>query len=610
MGIKSFFKGLFQGNPNDPRYWPSQYFSRNLWQTFLNKTNSNINVTSENAYQVAAYWAAVRAIAEDIAKLPIKAYTIDKDGNRKPIAKNPLLDVLTKGFNEETDSMTGIQTWVQWMLTFGNAYTIIERNAMGNMRFTLIHPSRVTPHRHEESGQLYYHVSDENEADQRRKGKRPEPTIVFANEMLHLKGPGNGTVGFSMGEIAAQSLGISIASQNFTGSFFGNNLSIGSVLKTDKPLDPDVKESIRKEWNKKFGGSNKAYNLAILDRGFSYDNIQMNSTDAELLNTRKFQVQEIARWFRIPPHKIMDMTQAKFANLEQNDLNYITDTLTPWISRLERQLKFKFHRTDNTYIDIDEKGLARGDMAARTAYYNSLLMNGAITPNQIRKSEGFEVEENEALDRYYMQMQMQPIDLNIESQELDNETKKKALEEPEPEPMPEPIPQEPEEPPTEEPEEDTGEEQAAIVAYRETMIDNYGHFVNSEFNAHNFTTATKTVKAKCLADPEEFKQYLDRFYINHNKKLSVMVNTHIKYLCTLTGKEIPDYEQLIQDVSNMDKSDGWQDTRAAEIAQAVIELVTGAECSAQFGDIVQGEDGESYILTKDGYRAVDVIPKA
>lgn len=607
MGFFDFFKKAKQGNPNSAVYWPNDFFN-NLWQRFANPTNADITVTSESAYQVAAYWAAVRAISEDIAKLPVKAYTLDKDGNRKPIANTPILKVLTQGFNEETDSMTGIQTMVQWMLTFGNAYAEIQRNSMGDIRLTLLHPARVTPHR-DGDGVLYYEIHSEDEAQQRRQGRRPKP--INANDMLHLKGPGNGVVGYSIGEIAAQSLGISIASQNFTGSFFGNNLSVGSALETDKPLDPDVKESIRKEWKRKFGGSKNAYELAILDRGFKYNQIQMNSTDAELLSTRKFQVQEIARWFRIPPHKIMDMTQAKFANLEQNDLNYITDTLTPWISRLEKQIKFKFHRTDNTYIDFDEKGLARGDMAARTAYYNSLLMNGAITPNQIRKAEGFEISDNTALDQYYMQMQMQPIDLNIESQELDNEAKKKALEEPEPQPMPEPEPepQEPQEPPAEEPEEDTGQQQAAITAYLPTMIDNLTHLVNNEFNAHNFTTATKTVKAKCEADPQEFKNYLEKFYAKHEPKLHDMIQTHVNYLCLITGKEKPDLSELVKTVSNMDKSEGWQNSRAEEIAQAVIELVTGAESIIQFGQIVQGEDGENYILTKDGYRAIDVIPK-
>jgi phage portal protein BeeE len=165
MGLTSLFKGIRQGNPNDSRYWQGDGFFRTLFQQFINKTNSNIDVSSENAFHIAAYWAAVRAISEDIAKLKVKAYTLTNNGDRKPISNNPLLKALTQGFNDETDSMTGIQTWIQWMLTFGNAYSEISYNSAGDVQFTLIHPSRVTVHRESGGGELYYHVSSQADVD-------------------------------------------------------------------------------------------------------------------------------------------------------------------------------------------------------------------------------------------------------------------------------------------------------------------------------------------------------------------------------------------------------------------------------------------------------------
>jgi hypothetical protein len=165
--------------------------------------------------------------------------------------------------------------------------------------------------------------------------------------------------------------------------------------------------------------------MAILDRGFKFNRIQMSSTDAELLSTRKFQVEEIARWFRIPPHKLMDMTQAKFANLEQNDLNYITDTLTPWIYRIETQVKFHFHREDDIYIDIDEKGLARGDMAARSAWWQSMQNMGVVNADTIANFEGLPLPEGG--DVYYTSVNLTPVSENIRSRQLDNDKKEQEL---------------------------------------------------------------------------------------------------------------------------------------------------------------------------------------
>jgi HK97 family phage portal protein len=405
------------GNPNNPNLWPAGgTLARSLSQYFANKTSSNITVTPENAFTVSAYYCAVRAISEDVAKLPVRMYTLDDSMKKKPIQNNALKRVLTKGFNDEVDSMHGIQMLMQWLLTYQNAYCEIARNSAGYMQWYLIHPSRVQVHRDNNTRKLYYTVESTTELD--RQSSKSRTLRMEENEILHLKGAiGNGIVGYNLAEVAGASLGISMAAQNFTSAFFGNNLSIGATLETPRALDADVKQAIRKEWSKEFGGSGNAGGIAILDRDFKFNRIQMASTDAEMLKTREFQISEIARWFRIPPHKIMEMKGAKFNNVEQQNIEYVTDCLGPWISRLETQLKFKFHRNDNTVVDIDEKALLRGDQAARTQYYKELYMMSAITPQEIAKIEGLPYEE--APDKYYQQLNIQSVELTEESQNLD-----------------------------------------------------------------------------------------------------------------------------------------------------------------------------------------------
>lgn len=588
------------GNPNNPNLWPNESYFRSLFQSFINKTSSQVTVTPENAFLISAYWCAVRAISEDIAKLPVRMYTMDKDAHKKPIHNNPLLNVLTKGFNDETDSMTGIQTLLQWALTFGNGYCEIAYNAAGQMEWYLIHPSRVHIKRDQDTRELYYVVESTTDLD--RQEGQSRNIRLNESEMLHIKGMGNGIVGYNLAQVAGESLGISLAAQNFTSSFFGNNLSIGATLETPRALDADVKKAIRKEWKDEFGGSNNSGALAILDRDFKFNRIQMASTDAELLKTREFQVSEIARWFRIPPHKIMEMKGAKFNNVEQQNIEYVTDCLGPWIARLEKQFKFKFHRKDNTYIDIDEKALLRGDQAARTQFYKELYLMSAITPQQIAKIEGLPYED--ASDKYYQQLNIQSVTLAEESQSLDNEAKQKALEEPEPEPEPaEPEVQNEPEPP----EEEETEQQAngiapeAILAYYvPVMSKTIELLVNKEYRAHE---AANKKQGYALTE------HLNKFYSKFESEMADKLQIHIDYLSGVFGKQSLDRDAVMQfskDICQLEKSDGWKDARTQEVVDMLLMVCLNMPDTPQVGEVMKGDDGKHYMLTLNGYKECNV----
>lgn len=562
----------------------SNLFWGNL-ANFVNRTNSNVSVTPENAMQFSAYWCAVRAISEDIAKLKVRAYKMN--GNKKEYVETPITKTFTDGFNDETNAMVGIETLVSWMLTFGNAYAEIAENRTGEIQLFLIHPTRVKIERNEK-GQLIYKISSSDKLDKKIEVELKE------EEMLHLKGLGNGINGFSVGEIASESLGIALSSQKFTSSFFGNNLSIGTILETPRSLEPQQKESIRQEWKKKFTG--KTGDLAILDRDFKINKLQMSSTDAELLATRKFQVEEIARWFRIPPHKIMEMSGAKYANLEQNELNYITDTLTPWITRIERQLKFKFHRDDDIIIDIDEKGLARGDMQARTAYLTSLYNISAITPNEIREFEGFQRSDNTSLDEYYQQLNMQSVQVATDAQKLQNELTKKQID-------------------------DTGkkednqkshnqDEEEVIEQYQQTMKFMLSHLVQSEYHAHSLTYCEEAHKAKLINNQLLMKEHLEKFYAKHKPRLEESLKQIFSFICSLTGKSIPNCTELADKYINMPKKSGWQNVRLQEIITDILALSTEPKQEKlKLGEVALGDDNKLYMMTEDGLKEAYAIPK-
>ena len=592
-----------QADANDERLWtPNSSLFRALTQSIFNPTLSGIDVTPEDSLAISAYYCAVKAISEDIAKLPVKMFKRVMIDQKEFIHNDKLLTVLNSRFNDELDAMTGKQTLIQWMLMFGNAYAEISYNKAGDLHLYLIHPTNVRPQRNLQTKKIEYVVNCTAEVD-RLSGKTKVKTFQ-SDQILHLKGAvGNGVVGYSVAEIAAQSLGISIAAENFTGSFFGNNLNVGAILETPGKLSPDIKEELRNEWKEQFRGSQSKEALAILPQNFKYQKIQMNSNDAELLKTRQFQILEVARWFRIPPHKIMEMMGAKFNNVEQQNIEYVTDCLGSWITRLETQFKFYFHRVDNIFIDIDEKVLLRGDQAARTQYYKELYLMSAITPQDIAKIEGLPYENSP--DKYYQQLNVQSVTLAEDSQSLDNDIKKKSLEEPEEVPTsepveaieePEPEPEEIEEEAPEEPAQYTGIAPEAFISnYKPIMLKSLDLLIKKEYRAHE---AANKKQGYALTE------HLNKFYSKFNTELSDIIQLHLNCVCSLLSKDIlprEDIEKLSNEVCEMSKDvESWQDNRPEEVLNILLSTVTDMQEAPNIGDVMKGD-----VTGVDRFDAVD-----
>lgn len=586
-GVFNFFgRGSSQAAGNSTSIFST--FTR-LFNNTFNKTNAGVIVGPEDSLQLSAYWLAVRAISEDVAKLPLRI-VIKEDNDITIVKDNPLLNVLTRGFNPFLDSMSGIETLVRWMLTFGNAYAEVLISTTGKMEWFLIHPTRVLPLR-QKDGSFKYRITFEQD-------QAKDLTVIWpASKILHLKGPGEGEVGLSVGQIAAESLGIATAAQNFTGAFFGNNLSIGAALETEKALDATTKSAIRKEWKEKFGGSNKAYEMAILDRGFKFNRLQMNSTDAELLATRKFQVEEIARWFRIPLHKLMDMSKSTFNNVEQQDINYSTDTISPWVRRLEVQLSFRF-LTGNKMVEIDEKALSRGDMKARAAFYKEMRFNlGVMTGNQIAELEG--LPKYDGGEIRWMPLNVADAELANESMLLDIEIKKQTLEGMnEPETTEETTPEETEEDKTEE---ETQQENntsltqdGAISAFIPVMHERLNNLIKKENNAHENADKKKT--------PVEIKEYLQRFYIRFETELQEFLMVQFNYLCKVADKRAQtkgECLQMAQQICAMKKDNNL---RPEAIVKMILNKLSISEKKPTIGDIKKCEDGKYYKYSVNGWR--------
>ena len=228
------------------------------------------------------------------------------------------------------------------------------------------------------------------------------------SDVLHLRGPGEDILGMSVIAQAAESIGIALAAQTFAATFFSGGMGSGGLLKHPGQLSDAARSNIRKSWSSLYSGPNKAHKVKILEEGLEYVQTTVPPNEAQFLETRQFQVTEIARWFRIAPHKIGDLSHATFSNIEQQSIDHVTDCLMPWLVRWEQEIQ-------RTLIGVEHKkrfashnvnGLMRGDSSARANFYRTLSNLGTLSPNDIRDLEDLNPIADPAGDSYFLMTNM------------------------------------------------------------------------------------------------------------------------------------------------------------------------------------------------------------
>ncbi len=361
---------------------------------WLPTRRGGVVVTQDKALELATSFACMRAIAEDVAKLPWHVFA--KSGNTRSRLDNSSLSyLLNVRPNPETGAFSFKETIVSHALMWGNGYAEIDRDLAGRPKaLWLMSPDRVEPERAPD-GRLVYAV---------RQGPG-DILYLEANDVFHLHGIGfDGIKGYSMVGLAAQSLGFAIAAEEHGASFYGNNTTPGLALKTDAVLD-DAGFKRLKEQVAERKGSSRAYEVMILEQGMDFARPNMSQVDAQYVETRRLVIEEVCRWWRVPPHKIGELTRAHFANVENLNIDYATDTLMPWIKRMEEEADWKLigNRSQASYTKIAIQALMRGDSAARAAFYKELRLLGALSANDIRAFEDMDPIADG--DGYYMQAQ-------------------------------------------------------------------------------------------------------------------------------------------------------------------------------------------------------------
>ena len=317
-------------------------------------------------------------ISETVAALPWHAFRTLPNGNRERMPRSPAERLLNNRPSPELTPFSLRETLVAHALTWGNGYAEIVRDNAGRAaELWPIEPDRVEVSRARESRELYYEVSNSGGAN----------TVIPAGNMFHLHGLGsNGTHGYSVVSLAARSIGLSLAAEEFGSSFFANGAHMGAVLKHPNVLGDQALSNLKEAFEEHRGPHN-AHRPLILEEGMDWQATGVPPEDAQFLETRELQVAEIARWLRIPPHKLMDLRHATFTNIEHQSREFVTDAIIPWTVRLEQEADRKLVAEPTVYTKLNVNALMRGDSQARADFYSKMFQMGVFSINEIRALE-------------------------------------------------------------------------------------------------------------------------------------------------------------------------------------------------------------------------------
>ena len=286
------------------------------------------------------------------------------------------------------------------LLLWGNAYAQIIRNGKGEVigLYPLM-PNRMMVDRDAFGKICYRYQMQDSDA---HTGKTGSVTLK-PSDVLHVPGLGfDGLVGYSPIAMAKNAIGLSIATEEYGARFFANGATPGGIL--EFPGTVKNPESIRESWNKGFSGNN-AHKVAILEEGMKYTPISISPEQAQFLETRKFQIDEIARIFRVPPHMVGDLEKSSFSNIEQQSLEFVKYTLEPWIIRWEQSLnRALLSETEKPdyFVKFNVDGLLRGDYQSRMNGYAIGIQNGFMSPNDVRTLECLDLIPDELGGNKYM----------------------------------------------------------------------------------------------------------------------------------------------------------------------------------------------------------------
>ncbi len=358
-------------NPWDDRWWNVGSLA----------TAAGVAVDAESAQKLSTVWRCVRLLSETVAGLPLVMFENRTNGEERRRAMNhPLYGVLHDRPNNQQSAFEFWELMMGFVILRGNAYAIIQPGPRGPVdQLMPVHPDRVRVEPLD-NGRLRYQV---RQADGTNKPYNDE-------DMFHLRGPSaDGITGMSVIEYAKESFGMGLAGEKYGARFFRNDSKPSGVLSTDKKLSPGAKERLKSDWQTMHGGGNQ-HQVAVLEEGLNWQAVAITPEEAQFLQTREFQAEDVCRWFGVPPHMVglTSKTTSWGSGIEQMSIGFVTYTLMPWLIRIQQAISRDLIIATNRYFaEFIVAGLLRGDTLTRYQAYQTGITNGFITRNEARRLE-------------------------------------------------------------------------------------------------------------------------------------------------------------------------------------------------------------------------------
>ncbi len=354
MTVEELFRDLFSGAP----------------------TASGVSVSPDTAMQASTVYACVRVLAESVAQLPFPVYRRLDNGGKERDPSHPLYRILNWQPNRWQTAFEFREMMMGHVVLRGNAYALIVRVGGRVHELIPLHPDHVMVEQRRDWSVRYHRLVDGNWVAM-------PPGSVF-----HLRGmASNGPIGMSPITAYREAVGLSISAQRLQARSFSNGAKFHGYLKHPGPkLSPEARKNMRESFDRQHSGDN-AWSTPLLEEGTEWVKVGMSAEDAQLIETRKFQRSEIASIFRVPPHKIGDLERATFSNIEHQALEFVTDTMLPWLRRWEQAVSRDLLTPDEQKTHFAEHlvdGLLRGDIRSRYAAYGAAIKDGWMNRNEVR----------------------------------------------------------------------------------------------------------------------------------------------------------------------------------------------------------------------------------
>lgn len=380
--------------------------------------NSSSSYSTNKSLLLSAVYRCVEVISDSVAQLPLEPYLMDKDGYKQKFTAHPTYNLLNKEPNPRMSRFTFMKALMVSVLLKGNGYAYIERDDKGNAKalhfipadsVTVIAPKTLRDN-------ITYHITGIGN--------------VEACNMIHiLNFSYDGITGISTLAHAKNTLGLSVDSEAHAAGFFKGGANMAGILKlTTGTLTEKQKQALKSSWGVAFSPETGTPNgVCVLEGNMDFQPITVNPADAQLLETRQFNVIDICRFFGVSPVKAFDLSKSSYSTVEATELAFLTDTLAPLLEKIELEFERKLYKPsekDSIDVRFDTATLLRADKAALANYYQTLFNIGVISPNEIRKELDLPSLENG--DNTFVQVNIQTLERAVTNPDNTNTIKEKT----------------------------------------------------------------------------------------------------------------------------------------------------------------------------------------